>query len=152
MWYPFKFWRNVSYVYTCGELAARSGRSDHRYSRRFLREIERAKRRDRGFELAVPDGDWEYAGIEGWTTTPDRMFRSLTARFVSSSGTSVWVQTSRGRGGGLALLGPALDGESLLTGESVALDGRLVDVAYLEGTLDSTPEIGGFRSLDDLLR
>lgn len=59
MWYPFKFWRNVGYVYLCGDLATLYGMGQRRYGRRFRRAVEAATRRDPDFEVATPGDNWE---------------------------------------------------------------------------------------------
>lgn len=146
MWYPFKFWRNVGYMYLCGDLAELFGQGERRYGRRFRRAVDVATTRDAVFELAMPDDAWGHVGIEGWSTTPDQVFDSLTAHFVNGSRIDLWVQTSRRSRGALGFFNDVPAETSLLVGASSVVDGRIVDIGYLPGKLREPPPIVGFIS------
>lgn len=151
MRYPFKFSRNVGYVYLCGDLAELFGEGHRSYGRPFHRAVDMAKSRDAGFEIATPADEWEQVGVEGWSTTPDQVFDSLTAHFVNDSGTDLWIQTSRQRRGALDFFMEVPGRPPLLAGASSVVDGRRVDVGFLRGGLQKPPSIVGFQRLSGLL-
>lgn len=151
MWYPFKFRRQVGYVYLCGDLAELFGSGERRYGRRFRRAIDVATNHDPDFLVAAPGGEWELLGIEGWCTTADRSFAGVTAHFVNRSGTDLWVQTSRGSGGTLRFFDKSPGRGSVLDGASSVVEGRTVDVGYRRAELPLTPPVAGFHPLSELL-
>lgn len=153
MWYPFKFWRNVCYVHVTGRLAEVLRSADQRPKRRTLRAVERAKKADAGYLLAVPGDDWQFAAIEGWSTQPDDSLQSVTARFVGLDGNDVWVQTSLGRGGTLRLIDTESWAEprSPFEGTTTMVEGRIVEIALLAGEGSSLPRVDRMRPLRELL-
>ena len=124
-------------MYLRGRLAELFEIDERHYGVRTRRAVRAAVRRDRTFRLAVPSGEWAPAGIEGWSTTPDKIFGALTAHFVNDVGVDLWVQTSaKSRTMGLFTTPPA--STDVLVGSSAKIDGRIVDVVasgFLAGLL-----------------
>lgn len=92
VWYPFKFWRNLSYQCIDGVLAEELGMSSSP-TWRHRRRARLARRNNPDFLVAVVDGA-SGPVVEGWLDTPHHRFKEIVLRLEVSNGGYFWINTS----------------------------------------------------------
>ena len=137
MWYPFKFWGNLSYSTVGGVLADELGyAATSTWKRRRRWRLARQKHPD--FLVATVDQSRPPV-VEAWTDTPDHRFASIVLRSDIDDNVSVWTQTYERRGG-LRLFRLKLGQSSTvlecrsgrMVGWSTILESRTVNVLHPE--------------------
>lgn len=140
MWYPGKFWRNISYVSVHGELGDELGHGPRTWRHRLRYRM--AMRRNDDYLVAVPAG-CRHVSVEGWSDTVDHRFGAVTVRCGLADDRRCWIETWTERSG--ATFAP---GDRRLAARSGPLSVETTEL--IERTISIVQAEDGTIDLDDL--
>lgn len=138
VWYPFKFWRNVSYCCLDGVLAEELGADSPTWRHR--RRGRAARRMDPSFLVGIIDGA-SAPLVEGWRDSPDHRFRSVVLRIEVGDSGFVWTNTRERERGSMFGIEPGDVPASIecrsgpMVAEAISIGGRTVDVLHSPGVV-----------------